>query len=187
MKRLRQDRSGANGRRRPLVVGLAACAASEADAQMALLAALRSAERAGASIRFFGPEALRVLPRLEPELERALRQATGFLIAAQAWDGRAPAAARALFAALATIGIRGRPVGLLVGGAAWQKPAPAKAELERLAGALGGRPSRASLTLAPGCHFTACSVCTDPALGRNLDRLGRSLAAPLACELAAPD
>ncbi|MFC3077283.1 hypothetical protein ACFODL_04195 [Phenylobacterium terrae] len=187
MTRFRHDGAGASGRRRSLVVGLAACASGGADAQLALLAALRSAERAGASIRFFGPEALRDLPQIPTDLERALRQATGFLVAAQAWDGAAPAAARALFAGLDAIGLDGRPVGFLVSGADWQKPAEARAELERLAAAIGGRPSPASLTLPPGTHFTACSVCTDPALGRDLEQLGRSLAASPAYALSAPD
>jgi NAD(P)H-dependent FMN reductase len=187
MKRAKQEGPGAVGRRRSLVVGLAACAATDADAQLALLAALRGAERRGSSIRYFAPQALRDLSQLAPDLERAFRQATGFLVAAQAWNGAAPAAARALLAAMDAVGLAGRPVGLIVSGARWQKPVLAKAELERRVAALGGRPVPDSMTLAPGISFTACSVCTDPDLERGLERLGRSLAAPPAYALASPD
>lgn len=187
MKRLRRDESSAPERRRSLVVGLAACPAIDADAQLALLAALRGAERSGASIRFFGPQTVRELPQLPMDVATAIRQATGFLVAAQAWDGTAPTAARSLFAVLGAMGLQNRPVGLLVRGSPWQKPGAAKAELARAAVAAGGLPVPTSLVMGPGTHFTACSVCTDPDLGRDLERLGRSVAAWSAEAVAAPD
>jgi FMN reductase len=178
--------------RSPLVVGVGGSSRAGSGTDLALLMALREAETAGATTRFFGGEFLSKLPHFDPvapertpeqeELVAAVRACDGLLIASPSYHGNVSSLVKNaidLFEDLATHDrpyLDGRAVGCIVTGAGAQAGGVTLAALRGMVHALRGWPTPLGVALNTSTTlFGVMGGCSDQMVAGQLRTLSRQV------------
>lgn len=178
--------------RSPLVVGVGGSSRAGSGTDLALLMALREAERAGATTRFFGGEFLFRLPHFDPgagertaeqqELLEAVRACDGLIVASPAYHGNVSSLVKNAVDLLEDLAadvrpyLDGRAVGCIVTGVDPQAGGVTLSALRGMVHALRGWPTPLGVELnvsAPA--FGVMGGCSDPVVAARLQTLAKQV------------
>ena len=178
---------------RPLVVGIGGTTVAGSSTERALEIALRAAVDAGAETLLFGGAALAQLPLYTPglanrsdienQLVRAVRRASGVIIASPGYHGSVSGLVKNAIDLLEETARDARPyladvpVGLIATAYGWQATGSTVAALRSITHALRGWPTPFAATVnSAQCKLDGEGGCSDPAVLDQLRLVGRQVA-----------
>jgi len=178
--------------RSPLVVGVGGSSRAGSGTDLALIMALREAEKAGAATRFFGGEFLSRLPHFDPmadertpeqlELVEGVRACDGLVIASPSYHGNVSSLVKNAIDLLEDLATDERPyldsraVGCVVTGAGSQAGGVTLGALRGMVHALRGWPTPLGVALNTSTAvFGVTGGCSDPRVADQLQTLARQV------------
>jgi FMN reductase len=177
----------------PLIVGIGGTPREGSTTDLALLAALESAELAGTRTKFFGGAFLASLPLYLPggreptsheiELVETVREADGLIVATPGYHGGVSGLVKNALDLLEDLRddarpyLDGRPVGCIVTAFGWQGCVTTLTALRSIVHALRGWPTPLGATLnTTETIFDAAGMCTQERSAAQLAIVGRQVA-----------
>lgn len=175
----------------PFIVGIGGAHNVGSSTEQSLVAALQSAEKAGAQTKLFGGETLLKLPHyLSPgtadsaegkELVAAIRAADGVIIASPGYHGSISGLVKNAIDYFeetskdTRVYLDGVPVGLIATAYGWQATGTTLATLRSIVHALRGWPTPLGAAINSSGGIFKGGVCTDEGAARQLELVGRQV------------
>ena len=186
----------------PLVVGIGGTTIAGSSTERALAIALKAAADAGMRTRLFGGDALARLPLYTPNLHdrtveehdfvAAVREATGIIFASPGYHGSVSGLVKNAIDLIEETAKDPRPylddlpVGVIATAYGWPATGSTVAALRSIVHALRGWPTPfAAAVNSAVCRFDEKGGCSDPAIERQLMRVGEQVARAVAQRPAA--